>query len=291
MSPTSKTLVRVLILGTLLAGILWAVRGPPGTKGTLPEVHISEAEVAHLSARWHRQWNRPPTREELQNAVDAFVRDEILYREALARGLDREDPTVRLALVQKMRMLAAGRADAQTVSEADLASFFALRKERYRIPATLSLVQVYFRDEGDPGAATERAAQVLARFRAEEPDEHQLAETGDAIMLETAHHEVTATDIERLFGADFAAEVLALPEGAWSGPIRSGYGLHLVNIFERIPGRIPDLDEVRAKVADDLGYENRKASEEQAYQEIAGKYRVVVTTEAGRLLEGETVAP
>lgn len=287
MPRMNRSLVRLISLGALLALVLWALRGPPGTKQILPEVALTEAEVAHISARWMRQWNRPPTRDELRKAVGGYVRDEILYREALARALDREDPTVRLALIQKMRLLAAGRADAQDISEQDLASFFALRTDRYRVPPRLSIAQVYFRDEGDDGDGVGRAELVRDRFSTHEPGDSELAEAGDGIMLETVYQDLTAPELERLFGSDFAAEVLSLPPGTWSGPVRSGYGLHVVKILERTAGRIPDLAEVRDKVENDLRYENRKAAEEQGYQEIAGKYRVVMTKEADRMLQGD----
>lgn len=70
-----KRLLRTLLLGALLAGIVWAFRGPPGAVDARTAVTIGEAEVAHLQARWYRQWNRPPTREELKRSVDAFVRN------------------------------------------------------------------------------------------------------------------------------------------------------------------------------------------------------------------------
>ena len=284
-------LLRLFFFALLLAALLWVLRGPPETGDLLPEVLVTEADVAHIHARWMRQWNRPPTAGELRGALDAYVRDEVLYREALARGMDREDPTVRLALIQKMRMLAAGRADAQNIGEEDLVAFFALRRERYRIPARLDVAHVYFQADGDPAAAEQRARDTLAAFRARDPGADEAADAGDRIMMETTYHDLTPSELERLFGTDFAAAVLPLPTGEWSGPVRSGYGLHLVKILRRTPGRIPSLDEVRDRVADDLAYENRKAAEEQGYQEIAGKYRVALTRGARALIEGEIKTP
>jgi hypothetical protein len=155
----------------------------------------------------------------------------------------------------------------------------------------LSLVQVYFRERGDLGDGDARAEETLKRFLVEEPGEEQLATAGDPIMLEPVYREVTAQDLERLFGTDFAAAVLPLPEDAWSGPVRSGYGLHLVKILSRTPARLPQLDEVKERVLEDLTYENRKASEEQGFQEVAGKYRVTITPKAERLLEGSGSTP
>ena len=211
------------------------------------------------------------------------MRNEILYREALARDMDREDPRVRMALIQKMQMLAAGQADARGVTEEGLSAFFALRKEQYRIPAKVSLIQVFFRDGTDARA---RADNLLSQFRKEEPSEAILRDAGDATtMLETVQEAVTALDLEKQFGTEFTAEVLSLPEGKWSGPVRSGYGLHVVKVFDRKPGRIPDLAEVRDKVETDLQYEASRAAQEQGYQEIAGKYRVVISDRAGQMLQ------
>jgi peptidyl-prolyl cis-trans isomerase C len=279
-----KYVLKVLALGALLAGVVWAVQGPPGSAVDSPEIVISEAEVAHQRARWEKMWGRPPTSAELQKAVDGYVRNEILYREALVRGMDREDPRVRMALIQKMQMLSAGQADARGVTEKDLAAFFALRKEQYRIPARLSVTHVFFK-EGDKAQA--RAEELLTQFRQQEPSEAALREAGDAMMLEKVHQDVTASELEKRFGTDFTAEVLSLPAGKWSGPVRSSYGLHVVKVFDRVPGRIPELAEVRGKVENDLRYEARQASREQGFQEIAGKYRIAVSDRAEQMLQGE----
>ena len=276
--------LKLVFLGALLAGVVWAVQGPPGRDNDLPEIIITEAEVAHQIARYERLWGRVPTIEELRKAIDGHVHNEILYREALSRGMDREDPRVRMALIQKMQMLAAGQADAIGVTEEDLSAFFALRKEQYRIPSRVSLVQIFFRDGTD---VRKRADNLLAQFQQQEPSDGVLREAGDASMFETFQEAVTALELEKQFGTDFTAEVLSLPEGKWAGPVRSGYGLHVVKVFDRKPGRIPDLAEVRNKVETDLLYEARQASQEQGFQEIAGKYRVAINERAEKMLEGE----
>lgn len=275
--------LKLLMLGVLLAGVVWAVQGPPGSESSKPEIIVTEVEVAHQMAQWERMWGHPPTIEELRLAVDGYVRNEILYREALARGMDRENPQVRMALIQKMQLLAAGQADARGVTEEDLTAFFALRKEQYRIPARVNLVQVFFREGAD---SRERADALLERFQKQEPSQEILLEAGDASMLDTVLEAVTASDLEKQFGTDFTAEVLSLPEGEWEGPVGSGYGLHVVKILGRQPGRIPDLSEVREEVESDLQYEAQNAAQEQGYQEIAGKYRVGITELAEQMLMG-----
>lgn len=279
-----KQTVKIVALGALLAGMFWAVKGPPGSDGDVPEIIITEVDVAHQLARWERMWGRRPTSAELKKAMDGYVHNEILYREALARGMDREDPRVRMALIQKMQMLAAGQADARGTTDDDLAAFFALRKEQYKIPARFSVTQVFLKDEDDAQA---RAKEILAGFAKTEPSEEILQGSGDTTMLEISLRDITASELEKRFGTDFTAEALSLPDGEWSGPVRSGYGLHVVKVFDRVPGRIPELAEVRSKVESDLQYEASKASQEQGYQEIAGKYKISINDVAQQMLQGE----
>ena len=281
---SNKRITKGLILGGILAGMFWITKGPPGKDRELPQILISAADVAHQRARWEKMRGRPPTERELKNAMDAYVRNEILYSEALAKGMDREDPRVRLALIQKMQMLMAGQADAQGISEQELESFYALRKERYKKPATLSVTQVLFK-EGN--TAPERAQQLLAQFEKKDPSDLILQNSGDVSMLETRVSAVSAQDLEQQFGSDFTAEVLSLPSDQWSGPIRSGFGWHIVKVFDRIPGRIPELAAIREKVENDVLYETRKAFEEQGFQEIESRYHVVMNAGAEQLLSGE----
>jgi len=267
----------------MLAGMFWAAKGPPGKDRDMPQILITEVEVAHQRARWERMRGRPPTDRELKNAMDAYVHNEILYHEALVKGMDREDPRVRMALIQKMQMLLAGQADAQGIAKNELESFYALRKEQYKTPAKLSIKQVFFKDQN----STAQAKDLLLKFNETDPTDLTLQESGDVTMLDNILTAVTAQDLEKQFGTDFTAEVLSRPPNQWTGPIRSGFGWHIVKVFDRIPGRIPELAEVREKVENDLLYETRRAFKEQGFQEIASRYQIVMSDGAEQMLLGE----
>ncbi len=279
-----KRLLQYLLVGALLAGGTWVVKGPPGGRDDASRIVVSAAVVAHERARWLKQWGRAPTDQELRRSVDAYVRSEVLYREALARQMDRADPRVRLALIQKMDMLSAGRADAQELTPEDVAAFFALRSERYRIPAQLTLRQVLFKAPGDEGKAA--AQKLLVAFSNEEPSEADIRAAGDPTLLENLHRDATEPDIAKQFGPAFATALRALPTGKWAGPVRSTYGFHVVKVETWEPARIPELEEVRARVENDLRYEAGKSAQEQGYLEIAGKYQVMISDSARALLEG-----
>jgi arylsulfatase A-like enzyme len=84
-------------------------------------------------------------------------------------------------------------------------------------------------------------------------------------------------DITRLFGAQFAEAIVALPPGTWQGPIPSGYGVPLVIVDERHDGRLPHLDAVRRE------WENARRQErtEQFYRHLIEKYTIIVERPKG----------
>ena len=67
--------------------------------------------------------------------------------------------------------------------------------------------------------------------------------------------------MERNFGAGFATAIESLPVGVWQGPVRSEFGLHLVEVTARVPGRKATLEEARAAVERDLLHARTRGSE------------------------------
>ena len=273
----------IMLLGLLVAAAVLVAKGPP-TGDVTKRVVVTGGDLLQLRAGFMRTWQREPTLSELRGELERFVRQEILYREALARGYDRDDLVVRRAMQQKMEFLAASQGTQEPPTEEEIEAFFALRRERYRLPAVVSFAQVYV--NLDAHADPARAADDLrARLERDDPGPEALVEYGDSIMLQPTFRSQTEQDVRSTFGEDFAAAVVELEPGSWQGPIRSGYGLHLVKVTELEPSRIPEWREVAARVVSDMEYEARNASKEQLYQEIAQSYQVVMDAEVRSLLE------
>jgi peptidyl-prolyl cis-trans isomerase C len=271
-------------LGLLVAALFFLSLGPPVAESDRTRVVITDADVAHVRAKWIRTWNRPPSGEELRDALQRYVREEILYREALAKGLDRGDPTVKLALVRKLSMMASGLADQREITDEEVEAYFALRKERYRIPQRTSLRQVFVNRDQRGEAAKGHALEVLAALREQDPQPHELPAFGDPLMLDQQFTEVTDADLARTFGGPFVDAVTALAPGEWQGPVESGYGLHLVQVVDRKASRLPEWQQVRERILEDMRYEARRAAEDQFFQEVASGYRVSYDEGAGAVL-------
>ena len=231
--------IHIVLLGLIVAAAILVAKGPP-TGDESRRVIITCGDLLQLQAGFMRTWQREPTAEELRGSLEQHIRQEVLYREALARGYDRDDLVVRRAMQQKMEFLAASQALQGPPSEEEIEAFFAFRKERYRLPAILSFEQVYLSAD-QRGAGVEQAAiDLLARLRLEEPVGNDLASYGDSIMLDTTYIEQTERDVSATFGEIFGEAVVRLPVGEWQGPVSSGYGLHLVKVNEREESRVPE---------------------------------------------------
>jgi len=289
------TAAHMIGFGLLLALAILLAKGPPVDREDGGRVAFTEADLAHVRARFERTWNRPPTAIELRKAFDRYVRDEVFYREALVRGLDRNDPVVKMSLVRKITMLGTAQAQAVEPTDAELRAYFELRTERYRVPASFDLVQVYLNLDTYGERIGTVAAELLAELREKNPPPEELAELGDMSMLPNVAKDMSEDQLARTFGTAFRDGVMSLAVGQWEGPVESVFGLHLVKITHREESRIPEWTAVRDRIASDMQFEGRKGAEDQFYAEILPRYQVIYSEGLGTLLEGDdgrqSVAP
>jgi hypothetical protein len=276
----------MLGFGLLVALIILLAKGPPVDRDEGGRVSFTEADLAQVSATFQRTWSRPPTAVELRNAFERYVRNEVFYREALVRELDRNDPVVKMSLVRKITMLGTAAAEAARPTDAELEAYFDLRAERYRIPASFSLVQVYLSTDRRGEKSGTDAAELLAVLREKDPPPEEAVELGDTVMLPPVVRETPEDQLARTFGSAFGDAVMSLAPGRWEGPVESGFGLHLVKVTHRVESRIPEWTEVADRIVADMQYEGTRAAEDQLYAEILPRYQVVYSDGVAELLEG-----
>jgi len=279
-----KPAVHVFLLGLIVAATILIAKGPPSADASR-RVVVTSADLLQQRAAFMRTWQREPTAGELRGALEQHIRQEVLYREALARGYDRDDLVVRRAMQQKMEFLAASQALQEPPTEEEIEAFFSLRRERYRLPAVLTFEQIYVSPDQRGVGAEQHAIDLLMRLRSEGPESEDLPSWGDAIMLETSYAGRSEQEVSAAFGGVFAEAVVRLPVGSWEGPVSSGYGLHLVKVVRREDSRIPDWREVGGRVVGDMEFEAKASARDQLYQEIAQTYEVVLDRQVRDFLE------
>jgi hypothetical protein len=250
------------------------------------EIVIDGARVKALRSQFERVWQRQPTAEELGGLVDNWIREEVLYREGLAIGLDREDPVMRRRISQKMSFMAEGFAE-DTVDDAEAQAWLDAHEDDYIVDARYTFRQVYF----DPTRHGNDFAQTLNSARAALQADGQVP-AGDATLLPASLSDASAAEVRRTFGEKFAEALADVDPGDWSQPIASGYGLHLVRIEDVVPARVPTLDEVRTAVDRDVLAARTQAANDAFYQALRSRYTVSYSDDvsiAGNAIPGSRV--
>jgi hypothetical protein len=267
-------LAHFVIVGVVLF-VVWTIVGDRLESDATRRIEITASDIELLSQTFQRQWQRPPIATELENLVQARIREEVLYREALALGLDQNDMVVRRRMVQKMEMLSQDLALLVDPTDAELEAFYREHSDQYRFPPKLSFSQVYFNRDRRGSAADADARALLAELRARRPAVTRAPERGDRFMLGHDFAAKTPAEVEREFGSGFARTLFELEPG-WQGPIESGYGLHLVHVGERTAGREPAMSEIRDRLLLDFNRQRRDRADRALLEGLLDRYEVVV---------------
>jgi hypothetical protein len=267
-----EPLVHFLIVGALLFGLnAWrSSKRPKENAGT--HIAVTAAVVERLRAGYERQFHQTPDETELRELITAHVREEVLCREALALGLDRDDTIVRRRLAQKMEFLTADLVGATEADEATLQKFFTENAAHYARPAQVTFRHVYFSTEKRKAGMEHAAREALAAL-----ENGASAETfGDGFLhgLEFAGRE--PDELAALFGPEFARQLAAQPVGRWRGPLQSSYGAHLVLVESRSEPRAVTLDEVRPKVLRDYDEQRRRSANQEVFERLKQRYQITV---------------
>jgi hypothetical protein len=259
-----------LAIGVALFAVA-AFRGQSVTTGR-EQIVVTAEQVEQARAAAAALQGRDPTAEELRALVEPTVREEVMYREALALGLDENDDEVRRRLVEKMSYLTQDLADPEPSSEQELRQFYEASPDLFTIPSLVSFDQVFF-SPGSRGAALEAdAAAGIAALRQGRP----AAEVGDRTPLRESYDDAPREQVAVLFGEELADALFTAAPGEWTGPFRSDFGLHAVRLRERSAARLPPYEEIATRVAEEFGAQRRREANERAYQEMRARYEVVI---------------
>lgn len=269
-SVLRQPLFQFLVLGLILFG-LYAVFGEKQETES-KEIVISSQQIELLASMWEKQWRRPPTPQELNGLVQSFIREEVLYREALAMGLDRDDMVVRRRLAQKIEFLAQDLATQGEPGDAELRTFFQEDAEDFEVPGTVTFTHVYLNLDNRGEDVFEDADRILADLRGGADPTQE----GDRFMLQSHYADLTQQGVARNFGNQFAEAIFELAPGTWEGPVQSGYGIHLVRIESREEAFMPPFEEVRPRVRDEFMTNLRREVDELFFERLRESYEIVI---------------
>jgi hypothetical protein len=271
-----EPLVHFLFIGLALFAVYGALQKVPGKSGASYRIEFTQDDLRQLQMAFTAQWQRPPTSQEFLGLLNAKVREEILYREALALGLDKDDTIVKRRMAQKMEFLSEDVAAAHEPTTQELKNWFAKNPQGFVLPGRVTFRHLFFSADRRGQKAREDAARALKKL-AGKPEEYAAASAlADRFMLQDYYRDRTAEQLAKELGSNFALSLFRLTPGSWQGPIESGYGWHLVWIDSLTPGRVPAFEEIESEVKSEWMAEQHAEYKRKAYEAMRERYEIVV---------------
>jgi hypothetical protein len=207
--------------------------------------------------------------DERQKILDRIITEEVLFREAMNRELDRGDAIIRRHLIQKMEFLLEARSKPDMPQKSDLVNWWEGRRDDYREDERISFRQVFFL----PGS--DRQAAFATMLEKGYVDPQRAVELGDHFLNGHQFYGQRRVQINGLFGQGFAEQLREQDRGSWIGPLQSIYGEHYVYISEFLQGRQLSFEEAYGQVYTDLVKHLTEQRREQAIDEMRQRYTVI----------------
>ena len=213
-----------------------------------------------------------------ESLIADYLREEVLYREALHLGLEQDDQIIRRRLIQKLEFVSLGFAEnSTTVSEAELENYFAAHRAIYEVAAAVTFTHVFLKgDSASSDRTWERAEKLRQQLNANQIPFAKAPGFGDRFHYHRNYVERTHPLVKSHFGQAFADHLFQLPADTeqWQGPLQSAYGAHLVKLTRQQPARLASLKEVAGQVLADLRRQRSDAAKRRALDALIAKYTV-----------------
>ena len=271
-----EPLLHFLVLGAVLFAVYSYINRGRGGVEQSRQIVLSLDDLREMDVYFESQWHRQPTPQEFGAMVEDKVREDVLYREALAMGLDKDDTIVKRRMAQKMQFLAEDVAASHAPTSAQLKEWFEKNQDKFALPSRYSFRHVYFSPDRRGNRAQGDAAKALTQLAGQPAGSKLAGSMGDRFMFQEYYGDAAPDAIAKEFGPPFAVAVEKLKPGSWEGPVESGYGWHLVYVTTVVPGRIPAFEEIEPDVKTAWLGEQKKQAWDKAYAEMRAKYTVLL---------------
>jgi hypothetical protein len=260
--------------------LLYSVFADPLPEGNDKTIVVSAGEIEWMQTSWQKRWNRPPTAEEFDGLIQQYIKETVLYREALTMGLNQHDQVIRRRLAQKLEFLAKDLVALTPPTEEELQAYFDEHRDRYREPVRYTFTQVFIDPDKRGDATLADAETIKATLIAQGDAIEDAGALGDDFMLQNYYPDKDPLEIRKYFGSGFAESLVELSPGLWHGPVLSGYGVHLVYVSNVTAPPAPVFAELRERVTLDWKAERGEELNEKFYASLRDRYTIVIEAPA-----------
>ena len=215
--------------------------------------------------------------EDRQRLADDYARNEVLFREAMALNLNKNDQIIRRRLIQKMDYLAQGFYDeAQPLTEDDLRAYYAEHKQEYKKPASATFTHVFISSDSRAVEDAKGIADALLQtLNTKLVPFENAPRFGERFLYNRNYVNRDDDEIGSHFGEAFQQQIFAFEiSDSWQGPVQSNYGWHLVLLKKNTPSYNPEFDESSSAVFADAQREQQRQTKRQAIDKLMAKYKI-----------------
>ena len=204
------------------------------------KIVISQAKQNQLTYIWQKKHMRKPTKEELQHLIDGEIYAEVMSREAVKLGLEKEDGIIRRRLVQKMTFVSSNFASLVTPTDKQLKTYLEQHKEQFMAPKRISFT---LRSDG---------------------------------LLNKENNAMSQWDVSRVYGKAFTAKLFTLPVSEWSYDVLSAYGKVAVFVKEKTSAKVLDFKRIRPQLKAAWQLQEKEKLDKKFYETLKREYRIEV---------------
>jgi peptidyl-prolyl cis-trans isomerase C len=256
--------------------LLYGVFAEPAMEETDKNIVVSAGEIEWMQSSWQQRWNRPPTAKELDGLIQEYIKETVLYRQALTMGLNQHDQIIRRRLAQKLEFLAKDLVRLTPPTEQELQAYFDKHRQRYAQPLSYTFIQVFFNPD-KRGDATHDDAEAVKTTLIEQGNAiNDPGALGDQLMLKNFYSQKDQNEIQKQFGSDFAKTLSTLSPRQWHGPILSGFGVHLVYLSSVSEPPAPTFAQTHERVMQDWKFDKSEELNQQFYSSLREQYTIVI---------------
>ena len=276
-----EPLLHFMFIGAVIY-LLYGVFAEPVPEADDKTIVISASEIEWMQTSWQKRWNRPPTAEEFDGLIQQYIKETVLYREALTMGLNKHDMVIRRRLAQKLEFLAKDLVALTPPTEEELQAYFEEHQARYQAPTLYTFTQVFIDPDKRGDATLDDAEKIKATLIAKGDAIEDAGALGDDFMLQNYYPEKDPVEIQKNFGSGFTESLAELSPGQWHGPVLSGYGVHLVYVSSVNEPAAPVFADLADRVTQDWKMERGEELNEKFYASLRERYTVVIEEAAGK---------
>jgi len=242
-------------------------------------IQITKSEVEAMIDKWMAQMKRPPAREEIDIFLEDYVQREILFREAKAMGLDKNDMVVKNRMLQKIDFLTNDLLVTTSPTDAEALKYFNDNLEKYTIPGKIDFIHIFFNlDKRSIDEAKQTALDLKKNLNKSLTLPNNYFEEGDLFILPYEYFNLSKDDVSNKFGqSELSEEIFSLEEKKWSGPFVSSYGMHLVYISNKKSSTTLQFEDAKSDINDILLKTKRREAKKRLISELKKKYIITYT--------------